>query len=277
MKKELDITRIMDDYTDNEFFVEGEQAVDTEKAVGDLLAKVQPRKKKMKPLFKALIAAAVAVVLAGTATAAAVIINSGVFTGASGTEYNYFLEEDGFGMSWHGADIINDLMTLEDGRLYLNVDGGHIDITERIDRRTPYIYPYTVPETGDIGYVIAGGTTEEYGVVELTYIAGYGWMGNGAVNSDYLSENNGDCIDVRVGEEVVPAEIHGANHHFSVCYRDMSNEQRHQHIDRADTIWAPYSSTFHQTVSKAVDWREECVDAWIIEALVQLDLIELYE
>ncbi|MCH5200362.1 MAG: hypothetical protein J1F60_05315, partial [Oscillospiraceae bacterium] len=57
MKKELDITKIMDDYTDNEFFVEGEQAVDTEKAVGELLAQVRP-KKRMKPIFKVLIAAA---------------------------------------------------------------------------------------------------------------------------------------------------------------------------------------------------------------------------
>ena len=275
--KKIDITELMDSYTDNEFNIGGEAGVEAEKVVSAVLPQVK-QKKKMKPLFKVIAAAAAAVVLAGAATAAA-IISSGVFTGASGTEYHYDLDDvdghTGFGRSWNGDDI-NYLMTLENDRLYLNVDGEHIDITDHIDRKTPYIYSYTVPETGNTGYVIAGGTTEEYGVVELTYIAGWGWTGNGAVNSDFYGENNGGIIDVGVREEFIPAEIHGANHHFSITYRLGDNERRHSHDDNASIVYLPIPP-LHLTTATPVDWREECVDAWIIEAFVRLDLIELYE
>lgn len=102
-------------------------------------------------------------------------------------------------------------------------------------------------------------------------------MGNGAINSDFYRESKGGIIQVSVTEELIPAEIHGANHHFDITYRLEDNERRHSHIDNASIAYKQSSSTIHQSVPTAVDWREDCIDAWIIEALVQLDLIELYE
>ena len=169
MKKELDITKIMDDYTDNEFFVEGEQAVDTEKAVGELLAQVRP-KKRMKPIFKVLIAAAALVGLMG-ATAA----NGFFFTTISGESYAYYIDENGLphyeSTSYlDGPEVLARVVRLEGGRLYFVADGGKTDITDLIDEETPYIYklhdlPADKPNCEN--YIIVGGTPEQYGFISF--------------------------------------------------------------------------------------------------------------
>ena len=170
MKKELDITKIMDDYTDNEFGIEGELAVDTEKAVGDLLAQVQPKKKKVKPLFKVLIAAAALVGLMG-ATAA----NGYFFTTIDRESNAFYIDENGmphYEMSSHlsGEESLARIVQLEDDRLYFVADGGRTDITDLIDNETPYIYklhdlPTDKPNCEN--YIIVGGTPERYGYISF--------------------------------------------------------------------------------------------------------------
>ena len=169
MKKELDITKIMDDYTDNEFFVEGEQAVDTDKAVSELLAQVKP-KKRMKPIFKVLIAAAALVCLMG-ATAA----NGFFFSSIDGSEHAYYVDADGL-THYVGTghisptDSLARIVQLEDDRLYFVADGGKTDITDLIDDETPYIYklhdlPTDKPNCEN--YIIVGGTPERYGYISF--------------------------------------------------------------------------------------------------------------
>ena len=173
MKTELDITRIMDDYTDNEFGIEGELAVDEEKAVGDLLAQVQPKKKKIKLLFKVLIAAAALFGLMG-ATAA----NGYYFTTIDGVDVAHYIDEDGMihrEMSSHlgGEECLARIVQLEDDRLYFVADGGKTDITDLIDNETPYIYKlHDLPADKPFceNYIIVGGTPEQYGYI--SFIAG---------------------------------------------------------------------------------------------------------
>ena len=176
MKTELDITRIMDDYTDNEFGIEGELAVDEEKAVTDLLSQVQPKRKKVKPLFKVLAAAAAAVVLAGTAI--------GVTTGLG----HFFHTATGTYVEYHdvnGApsalevkfdtDSETSPIVLREGKLWFVCDGQEIDLTGLIDEETPYIYTYENEDSGEDSYVVVGGTAEEYGYANIFTINDDRW------------------------------------------------------------------------------------------------------
>ena len=164
--KEYKISEIMEDYTDNEFFVEGEQTVDTEKAVSELLGQVKSRKKRIKPLFKVLIAAAAAVVLAGAATAATIAVSS--FTTATnlkvtGTYNNVHTDS---------SEEIVPIRVEEGNRLIFTADGDYTDITDLVDENTPYIYRY-INDMGYECYVIVGGTAGNYGYVDL-YTVGMG-------------------------------------------------------------------------------------------------------
>ena len=159
MKKELDITKIMDDYTDNEFGIEGELAVDTEKAVGDLLAQVQPKKKKIKPLFKVLIAAAAAVCLFAMVGFTYVtyewsVAGSSVSLTHKGNTTEYHMVFDG--------EPLDHPVKLEDGRIIFTYEDEETDITDLIDEETPFIYTYTNPQ-GLESYIIVGGTVEDFG------------------------------------------------------------------------------------------------------------------
>lgn len=74
--KELKISELMNDYTDNELFLEGQQTVDAEKAIKAVTERISPKKKtKVKPLFKALIAVAAAAALTGAVSAAATAVH----------------------------------------------------------------------------------------------------------------------------------------------------------------------------------------------------------
>ena len=60
----------------------------------------------------------------------------------------------------------------EDGRLWFEADGQTVDITDQVDENTPYIYERTDPATGEKGYVVVGGTVEDFGWAELFMIDG---------------------------------------------------------------------------------------------------------
>ena len=167
MKTELDITRIMDDYTDNEFGIEGEQAVDTEKAVGELLAKVKPKKTIRISFFKVLIAAAALVCLTAIVgftylTYEWSIAGNSIVLSQQGNTTSYKMTFDGKKMEHP--------IRLEDNRVIFTYEGEETDITDLIDEETPFIYTYTNPATGWEGYIIAGGGTEDLGYANVYYL-----------------------------------------------------------------------------------------------------------
>ncbi|MDE6589069.1 MAG: hypothetical protein K2K53_01720, partial [Oscillospiraceae bacterium] len=61
----------------------------------------------------------------------------------------------------------NSPITVENGRLWFEADGEKIDITDKVDENTPYIYERTDPKTGNKGYVVLGGTAADYGWAEF--------------------------------------------------------------------------------------------------------------
>lgn len=165
MKTELDITKIMDDYTDNEFGIEGELAVDEEKAVSDLLAQVQPKTKKIKPLFKVLVAAVAAAALAGAVTATTLIVQ-GSYKTTSGLTISYQAEEYDSRVVVDATNQVAPIEVEKGNKLFFIGNGQHINITELVDEETPYIYSYENYE-GDTCYVAVGGAAGDYGYLEI--------------------------------------------------------------------------------------------------------------
>ena len=69
-------------------------------------------------------------------------------------------------------------IVLEDGRLWFVGDGSRTDVTGLIDGETPYIYEHTDPVSGITGYVIVGGTVEDFGWAMYTDLGGAAIMGD---------------------------------------------------------------------------------------------------
>ena len=131
---ELKISRLMDNYVDNEVCIEGDTWVDNEELKGLVLEQAKT-KQRMKPLFKGLIAAAVAatVCVAGVAVVGS-DFKSGSFITGSGIEFEYELRENGSTTSAY-LDYL-DTLTTEDGGLYLNTGDITVDITDPTDEDT---------------------------------------------------------------------------------------------------------------------------------------------
>lgn len=180
--REYEITELMRDYTDDEFNIEGENAADSDKVLQSVMMQVKP-KKKVKPMFKALIAAAAVMVLAGTVTAATMAIRGGYRT-PTGIDVSYEADENysSWSMSY---DLDNAPIRLEEsGRLMFVADGQNIDITDLVDENTPYIYSYDNSE-GDTCYIVAGGAAGDYGYLELFPVK----LFNGAVKWNEIGYN----------------------------------------------------------------------------------------
>lgn len=264
--KELEITELMREYTDDEFNIEGENAADTEKVVESVMGQVKA-KKKAKPLFRVLIAAAAAVVvLAGAVTAGTVLTGSYTTIIGRQVEWEHDYDEEGYGSGWISTTTgeLEDVLTLRDGRLYFNVNGDSTDITDLIDRTTPYIYTYTIPESEKPAYIIAGGTAEEYAVVDLVYTEDTSWFGVGIINGDAL----GGSVDVQIYSNV--SSSGEMKHYYDYC-SDIDYRISY-------TIWdddlRPVKDYSYDVTRIYPTWRDDA-DAWLIEALLQLELIEL--
>lgn len=166
MKREIDITMLMDNYTDSEFNIGGEPAVEADKVVSAVLPQVK-QKKKVKPLFKVIAAAAAAVVLAGTVTAATIAIRARYET-LTGLDVEYWMEGGHGGYSIKQDADGRELPVKLDGnnRLLFTADGQDTDITDLVDEDTPYIYDYTGTD-GSTCYVVVGGAAGDYGYFDL--------------------------------------------------------------------------------------------------------------
>ena len=100
------------------------------------------RRSKLLPLAAVLAAAALLMGAAGA------LIRFRLLTGAGAVQ-----EENRFSVDFSGSQPP---VRLENGRLIFTGDGQHVDITDRVDRQTPYVY-----ETVNAGrvptYLIVGG------------------------------------------------------------------------------------------------------------------------
>lgn len=149
--KKIEITELMDNYTDKEFFFEDIEDINTDnKAIkSKVMRRVKPITVK-KPV-KMIAAAAAAVGL----SAAAVATNFGIFSGTYKTASNITVDVHPGGHSVeYGSG--NEPFEYRDGRVIFTALGENKDITDLIDDKTPYIYSYK-NEEGMQSYLIVGG------------------------------------------------------------------------------------------------------------------------
>ena len=161
--KKLEISRLMDDYRDDEFFPEGGSTADVEAVKKLVLAKAAPAKKRRPRFAQVLLAAALAV---GCALCVACIgpnLPMQVYHMVTGGSAQIQLDATGQYYTYISLEDVGTPIVLEDGRLWLDLDGGRTDVTDLINEETPYIVTGEDPETGLKSYLIVGGTPEDYG------------------------------------------------------------------------------------------------------------------
>lgn len=185
--KKLEISRLMDEYVDNEFCPEEGSVVDPQAVKARVLAQAAPAKKRrVPPLRAALLAAALAVgcalcIAAGLPTTVYHLVTGGTVTVQRGP--------DGYASYDFSNQFPTDPVVLEDGRLWLAIGDERTDITDLIDMETPYILEHTDPESGLSNYLVVGGTPKDFGYCSYqeTPSGGYAGGGTGGCYTPYCT------------------------------------------------------------------------------------------
>ena len=155
----LEISKLMDHYTDTEFIPEEGNYVDTDNVRDRVMAQI-PAKKKHPLKFKvavvaAAMAACVGLTAAGLPNQVYHLISGGsAIFGANQASITLPSDEEGT------SPIME-----EGGRLWFVADGQKTDITDQVSEDTPYLYA-TEDEGGIRHYFAVGGTQGDYGWAE---------------------------------------------------------------------------------------------------------------
>lgn len=136
-KKQIEISKLMDSYTDDEFNIEGTAS---SARLSEVRNRVMEQVKNKKPLMlsKKLLIIAAAVV--GLTAITAAVLPYGIFNSQTGSEYNF-----GAGASDPIKEPTGDEVppyTVTDGRVYFTVNGENIDITDEIGEDKFFFYQY---------------------------------------------------------------------------------------------------------------------------------------
>ncbi len=160
--KRLEISKLMDEYTDTEFFPTGGSTADLEAVKGRVLAQAAPAKRRRRPLKMALLAAALAAMCLLTVGAGL----AGIFA-ISPSDVHITVDEE---MEHLDFTQHNDRwLIVEDGRFFLDFDGSRTEITGEFDADTPYIHTVNDPSGVTFHYVV-GGTPDNYGYTEFIIV-----------------------------------------------------------------------------------------------------------
>lgn len=166
--KRLEISKLMDGYTDEEFFPDGGETADAEAVKARVLAKVQApagkgqkaKKQQMPKKKKVLLAATLAAVMV-------VLMGAGFPSMIYGLVSGQLRFEETDDERSTAVVHYTPLLQVQEGRLWFSPDEGErIDITDLVSEDTPYIYDGSDPSANQTYYVILGGTPEHYGYFE---------------------------------------------------------------------------------------------------------------
>lgn len=267
--KELKISELMDDYTDNEFCMDGETLVDNEELKILVLEKAKT-KRKVKPLFKVIAVAAAAIAVLAM-TMAATTIMGGSFTTPYGGKGTYEILPNG-GASLT-LDLGDDVLVKEGDRLYFVLGDEKTDITDIIDPKTPYIYSYEAEGSSKPVHIIIGGTPEHYSFVQLFYFDGITWWGSGKTDNEWEKQINVSVDD----DPVLDADGNILHEHaWSFSWDGYEDANGNGKYDRDEKMYRyGYNNDLLAHVDIPPNWREVSSMVWLIDALGQLGLIEL--
>lgn len=160
----MKVSEIMDNYTDNEFLIEGQQEVSADMVSEGVLAKIKAEKKPLRLRTKILIIAAAVTALAGITGAS---LNDAYFTSQVGDEVSGL-----GGMSSIHGDMIAPytIVENEDGKkVFFTANNEYIDITDYINRGENYYYYFSEVDNRCNEYpaiLCVGGTIDDLGFGE---------------------------------------------------------------------------------------------------------------
>ena len=199
----------------------------------EMLENKDTRKRRMPKAGRLILAAALAV---GCALSIAAGLPAQVYNFMSGGSV-VFMPPSGIEGTIGGAEMVlgdenHTPIVQEDGKLWFVNGEERTDLTGLIDENTPYIYERTDPKTGNTGYVIMGGTVDNYGWAEF-FLTEDG-------NCSMMGENAWEYMVPVGGEDIPMGELTEAQ-------RDMLNED---------------GGTLTKTVNRP----------WLEKAIAQLDL-----
>lgn len=138
----------------------------------------------------------------------------------------------------------------EAGRLWLTVDDQRLDITDKISEDTPYLYERTDPATGQKGYLLLGGTVDDFGWMEWFQMDGdWFWHAENCMRNQSNSFSVGQAGGVSIGTGAVVVEDPVPAASGEVGYTTQSEST----VD--DTV--PYSIDFRPWVQKGIDQLAE--------------------
>ena len=138
----------------------------------------------------------------------------------------------------------------ENGRLWLTVDDQRLDITDKISEDTPYLYERTDPATGQKGYLLLGGTVDDFGWMEWFQMDGdWFWHAENCMRNQSNSFSVGQAGGVSSGTGTVVVEDPVPAASGDVGYTTQSEST----VD--DTV--PYSIDFRPWVQKGIDQLAE--------------------
>ena len=141
-------------------------------------------------------------------------------------------------------------IVLEDGRLWFVNGGERTDITDRVDDSTPFVYEHTDPATGQKGYLMLGGTVDDFGWMEWFQMDGdWFWHAENCMRNQSNSFSVGQAGGVSIGTGAVVVEDPVPAASGEVGYTTQSEST----VD--DTV--PYSIDFRPWVQKGIDQLAE--------------------
>lgn len=199
--KRIRISKLMDEYTDTEFFPTGGSAVDPEMVKRRVLANLKaPVKKRLPRKKRMLLAAALAAVLVVLAGAGFPYIQHRL---ASGSTLSFEQKPNERIITYeHNGEIV----TCEEGRLIFNCDDGQrIDITDLVNEETPYIYDGSDPDNGLTYHIIMGGTPELFGWFEWIQVP-YPFDDDGPASDVFNYDENGNPVKILCNFELKDPE-----------------------------------------------------------------------
>lgn len=182
--KKLEISELMNGYVDEELQPR-EGLVDRERVKELVHARV--RKRRVQKPRVLLVAAVLAVCLGLVGWSCAEVYGERIFQlvgggqvtiGDSGGE-GYVEGHPSDGYDENGQPLV---VSLEGSRLWVVARGQRVDVTDRVDEKTPYVDTWWDGE-GNLYYVIVGGTPEDYGWYEGVTVPDGSGGGNGVLSS----------------------------------------------------------------------------------------------
>lgn len=228
--KKIEITELMDNYTDKEFFFEDIEDINTDnKAIkSKVMRRVKPITVK-KPVKMIAAAAAAAVGL----SAAAVATNFGVFSGTYKTASNITVDirNGDINVSY---DLGGDPCKYQNGRIIFTALGENKDITDLIDDKTPYICSYK-NSAGLQSYLVAGGNPGTAGYADITNIGTEEepvWQGVGAyLKWDILEVYGVDLAYIGLTFEQVQ-QLMKSDNTYAIIFPDGARGFREEDLEK---------------------------------------------